>query len=124
MALFTSALLAAAVFAAPLPAPVPTPDCTYRARVTAPTFRLDLCLDRGMDGIEGDLKAVVDEMEATDPKDIAWCIDTAFGSSCGVVDAHPWCDPDPNTGDSCLQDVMCCILTIVNGGCGGCLDPS
>lgn len=120
MLIHSFAAIAALLFAAPA-----APPCTSSAVVAAPDFRFVVCLDNGPVELDIAIRENLDAIEASDPADIAWCVDTDIGSFCGEnLEAHPWCDPDPNTGDSCLQDVTCCILTIINGSCGGCLEPS
>ena len=111
--------------AALLAAPITSAPCRYEATVDGPTWHMDLCLDHGMAGIETQLKVNADAILKTSPEDITWCVDGPSGSTCGPTETHPWCEGDKETGDpGCLGDVMCCILTILNGGCGGCLDPS
>jgi hypothetical protein len=79
--------------------------------ITSPT--LDGLMTR-----TGDMMAWIDP-PLEELKPFAWCYEDTYTqtSECGVDDPanHPWCE-----GPDC--DIACCILTIVNEGCGGCLD--
>ncbi len=119
---------------APAPEPAPTPEdeckpqcdpsgqwctdcglvmpCDDYVDVVTPRWRAAACLD--------DPEATTELgrfIELESPTDLGLCV----GDRCEAVTGHPWCGFD-DSGESCDGDAACCILTILNVLCGGCLD--
>lgn len=87
------------------------------------SWSVSACIDDGDSELAAELAAAGAEVPHGGV--VSWClVDAAGSSTCGVEtenSAHPWCSFDPEDPGIC--DITCCILTILNGGCGGCLDP-
>lgn len=99
------------------------PACQDKVTLAGPDWRADVCLDGGKASIETALRAHMADIDETSLDDLTICVEADGSSACEVGSRHPWCEPDPQTGEGCDGDTACCILTIINGSCGGCLDP-
>lgn len=113
-------ILATLLLAAPATAGERTDTCDREVELRGPGWTATACVDDG----PRELFTAIDDAAPERLTPVQWCVTTDDLVECGEVrnSAHPWCSPTSEDPSYC--DGVCCMLTIINGACGGCLDPT